>query len=279
MAGFLGFGNYAKEGPGVSKNEPKKKTFIVFIETYFRNFWKFISINLVYFLMSILVIPSGLAAAGITHITRTIARNKHSFGLSDFFETIKKNWKQALVVGIINTLLYALIIINLIFSWTGEGEGLFPVVYQGVTTAVAFMFSVMNFYIWTLLITFKFKISQIYKNSFKFIFVNLKMNFLLAAILVLVYLAGYGLLLLSTKYSIFYAITVVLSICCFPAFRFLLIQYCTFPSIQKYIIDPYYKEHPHEDIELRRDLGLEIEEEKETSEEVFDDSLKEEGQE
>ena len=66
----------------------------------------------------------------------------------------------------------------------------------------------------------------------------------------------------------------------FPAFKFLLIQYCCFPSIKKYIIDPYYEEHPDEDIEKRRDLGIEVQEPKPTvinedgeeeSENVFED--------
>ena len=33
MAGFFGLFNYEKEGPGISKNAPKKKGFIVFFET------------------------------------------------------------------------------------------------------------------------------------------------------------------------------------------------------------------------------------------------------
>ena len=36
----------------------------------------------------------------------------------------------------------------------------------------------------------------------------------------------------------------------------MLIQFCTFPSIKKYIIDPYYEKHPDADIEKRHDLGL-----------------------
>ena len=94
MAGFFGLFNYEKEGPGISKNAPKKKTFIVFFETFFRNFWKFIIINLVYCLISVPVLTNGLASAGITNVTRNIARDKHSFGVSDFMDTIKKNWKQ-----------------------------------------------------------------------------------------------------------------------------------------------------------------------------------------
>ena len=44
----------------------------------------------------------------------------------------------------------------------------------------------------------------------------------------------------------------------FPGFKFLLIQFFTFGSIKKYIIDPYYEEHPDADIEKRRDLGLDV---------------------
>ena len=117
MAGFFGLFNYEKEGPGISKDAPKKKTFIVFFETFFRNFWKFIVINLVYCIISLPVLTNGLAAAGITNVTRNIARDKHSFGTSDFLETIKKNWKQALPAGIINTLIYIILGFDIYFFY------------------------------------------------------------------------------------------------------------------------------------------------------------------
>ena len=60
----------------------------------------------------------------------------------------------------------------------------------------------------------------------------------------------------------------------FPSFKYLLTQYFIFPSIKKYIIDPYYKEHPEEDINKRRDLGIEIEEDEDEEEPVFSESVK-----
>ena len=110
MAGFFGFMNYQKEGPGIQKDGPKKKTFIVFFETFFRNFWKFTTINLVYCLISLPIISNGFARVGLTHVARNTARDKHSFGFSDFFETIKKNFKHSLLAGIINAII--IIIIN-----------------------------------------------------------------------------------------------------------------------------------------------------------------------
>ncbi len=281
MAGFFGLFNYEKEGPGISKNAPKKKTFIVFFETFFRNFWKFITINLVYDLISVPVLTNGLASAGLTNVTRNIARDKHSFGLSDFFDTLKKNWKQALPAGIINTLVYAMLFFDIYFFWFSS-KGIMASVGVGICVCILFIFTVMNYYIWTLMITFKFTLKQIYKNSFKFVFINMKLNLLCFFSLLLVYAVNIGLIFLfQSAFFIVLTLEIFLYILLYPSFRFLLVQFCTFPSIKKYIIDPYYLEHPDEDIDKRRDLGIEVEEEKpqtivnedgeEESENVFED--------
>ena len=110
MAGFFGLFNYEKEGPGVEKNAPKKKRFIEFFEIYFKNFWKLCINSIWYWLLTILGITSGFAAAGMTNLTRNMAVDTHSFGTSDFFSTIKKNWKQSLAAGIINTLILAFLV-------------------------------------------------------------------------------------------------------------------------------------------------------------------------
>ena len=67
-----------------------------------------------------------------------------------------------------------------------------------------------------------------------------------------------------------------------PGFTFLMIQYFTFPAIKKFIIDPYYAEHPDEDLEKRRSLGIEIEGEEEIDEDLYvediDDQTDDDGQ-
>ncbi len=259
MAGFFGLFNYEKEGPGIHKNAPKKKTFVVFFETFFRNFWKFITINLVYGIVSVLGVTNGLAHAGLTNVTRNIARDKHSFGLSDFFDTIKKNWKQALGAGIINIIITVLLVFDFYFFFGSEGW--MSTIGIGICACMVFIFSIMCFYIWTLMITFKFNLKQIYKNSFKFVFINMKYNLLCGFVILLVNALFIGIALLAKFHMLVITIELMIYICVYPAFSHLLVQFCTFPSIKKYIIDPYYQEHPDEDIEKRKDLGIEIEEE------------------
>ena len=117
----MGFfsGNYYKEGPGVKKNERQKKGFFTFFEIYIRNFWKLFGIGFIYSAISVLTlgIGNGLAKAGMTHVVRSMGRQKHSFGLSDFFDTIKKNWKQSLILGLLNVILMALLTLDIWYFW------------------------------------------------------------------------------------------------------------------------------------------------------------------
>ena len=134
----------------------------------------------------------------------------------------------------------------------------------------------MNYYLWTLIITFDFKLKQAYMNSFRFVFVNLKYNLLCFFIIALVFVAAIALLVIFPNF--FFAILpieIILYMTIFPAFKALLVQFCTFHSIKKYIIDPYYEEHPDEDIEKRHDLGLKTQADEiaeETAEEDDEDS-------
>ena len=256
MAGLFGLFNYEKEGPGIDKNAPKKHGFVVFFETFFRNFWKFIPINLVYCLMCLPIILNGFANVGITHVARNTARDKHSFGLSDFFETIKKNKKQAFIAGLINTFVYAIMLMNLGFYWF-YSKGIMQSIGIGFVMAMFFIFTVMNYYLWTLIITFDYKLKQAYMNSFRFVFINLKYNLLCFFASILVIAAAVAILFVFPNYFLFIStIEFLLYIIIYPCFKALLVQFCTFHSIKKYIIDPYYEEHPDEDIQKRHDLGI-----------------------
>lgn len=276
MAGLFGLFDYNKEGPGISKDAPKKKTFIVFFETFFRNFWKFMPINLVYWGMSLPLVTNGMANVGITHIARNTARDKHSFGLSDFFETIKKNLKQSIIAGIINIIIFALLIFDVVFFFNIKGK--IGVIGTGIALAMLITFTMINYYLWTLIITFDYTIKQAYSNSFKLVFLNFKYSFLVLFVNIFLIAACVGLLFITgTAWKYVLAIEFLICLFVYPAFNALLIQYCTFPSIKKFIIDPYYAQHPDADIEKRQSLGLEIEAACEEEEEsVFDDELIEE---
>lgn len=258
MAGLFGFMNYQKEGPGISKDAPKKKTFIVFFEMLFRNFWKFTTINLVYCIMCLPLLTNGMANVGLTHVARNTARDKHSFGFSDFFETIKKNLKQSIIAGVINTIVFALLIFDIYFFYGVKGG--YGVVGVGIALAMLVTFTMMTYYLWTLIITFDYTLKQAYVNSFKLVFLNFKYSFLVLFVnLILVVICVALLFVTGSAWKYVLTFELFLLVFAYPAFNALLVQFCTFPCIKKFIIDPYYAEHPDADIDKRQSLGLEIE--------------------
>ncbi len=276
MAGFFGLFDYTKEGPGVSKNEKKKKGFFHFFEVYFRNFWSYAKVGPLYWLCSLLVATNGMAKVGLTHVARSTQKEKHSFLYSDFFESIKKNWKQALILGVINVVAMILLAFDIWYFWNYLN---YKVSFFGLLgLAIAFLFLVcttfMKYYIWTLLITFNLKVKQLIKNSFNFVFLNLWRNILISVTMGIIYV-GLAILSMINAYLMMVAAAIMLFVV--PGFKAALIQANAFSAIQKYMIDPYYAEHKGEDIEKRLALGLNVSDEElalvtPTEESIFSDN-------
>ena len=274
--------SYYKEGPGVEKNERKKKGFFAFFEIFFRNFWGLFVVGFIYSAISILSLgfANGLAKAGMTHVARSIGREKHSFMRADFFETIKKNWKQSLALGIINVIFMAILAVDIWYFWGYitnpdlKEAAVLQILGLGVALALLIVVTFIKYYIWTMTITFSLTIKQMIKNSFQFVFLNFAKNLLAAVILMLVYIGIFFLYLLNPGFMV---IELILLVCVLPGFKALLVHFISFPKIKKFMIDPYYAEHKGEDIEKRRALGLDIPEDElvgeKTEESIFVDTI------
>lgn len=250
------FYNYNKEGPGIRKDAPQKRTFVVFFETFFRNVWKLIPVSFMYCLL--FIIP-GFSAVGITYVTRSLSRDRHTFGLSDFFYSIKNNWKQALGIGVLNHLITAFLLFDISFfrylSLQGKFAGL---VGLGISVFILIVFITMKFYIWFIVITFDMKVKQIYLNSFKFFVINILNNIVMFLAIGIYWALWFFLLTFFASDALVAGILAIITIFAYPTYHYLVVQFGVFSSIKKYMIDPYYEQHPDADIDKRRNLGLEV---------------------
>lgn len=259
MAGMFSFLDTSKPGPGVSKNAPQKKRFFLFWELYARKIWKLVLANLLYVLLSLPVVTHGLAQAGLTFVTRNYVQQKHVFLPSDFWDTVKKNAKQALIIGIEELLICALLGFDLVYAWNGltmgETVSIGALLFFAVSLFIAISFLQIRYYLYIQVITFKLSVKQIWKNSILLSIAGFKQNLILSVSLGLIYALA---ILVFLAFGVLSAgLLIVAYVFFFPAFRSFLIQFNVFPLIKKHIIDPYYNEHPDEDIEKRRDLNLE----------------------
>lgn len=296
MAGFFGLYNYNKEGPGVAKNGPRKRPFVVFFEIYGRKFWKLMQAGLFFVLVNLPLVTRGWADAGLTFVTRSFSREKHAFVREDFFETIRKNRGQAFACGVINLLVTGLLLFNIVYYLPGVMPGVYALFGLDASVATAFtpgvidyivmaatvvgyvLFTWMKYYIPFLVITFRLRTKQVYKNAFIFAVAGLKPNLLISAVLLVLYgIAGGIILLIPSPLAV--GITLLLWVLLVPAFRSFLIQFCIFPVIRRLMIDPYYAQNPDADKQARLDLNLDVEDTAQAAEEtVFTDTAPSAGQ-
>lgn len=282
------FGNYAKEGPGVKKNEPQKKRFFYFFELYFRKFGKLMTLSLLYslFILPIFIITHfvllghyfaslfylipiltvGPATAGATYVLRNFAREEPTFLAGDFFEAFRSNYKQSVVLSIIDTLFFIVSGIAISFYWQRTQGSVFYMILLALSITVLIIGIFMNFYLYILTVTVELKIKDILKNAFFFAVIGLKTNFitLFFIIVVLALFLGIGLLLPVDYILALMAIALLMMLFGYSTIGFI-INFNAYPYIKKHCIDPYLAQQN----EQRAEEG----ESEEDEESIFQDEL------
>ncbi len=253
---------YTKEGKGVYKNAPQKSAVRIFFEIFGTKWTSLLRANLLYVLLSLPLVTGGMAEMGLTYVTRNAARRKFAYPAADFFSTVRRTWKKALPIGIINLLIWGVFGFNtyfyaasLFFRTDGSEAPATHWLMFAANIVGMLLFTFMNYYIAFMVITFDLKLKQMYKNAFMFALHNFKTNLGIFAILLLT-VAVFLVPALFIDYRIWAAVLLLLFVCIYPAFRSLLIQFVIFPYVRKVMIDPYYEAHPEADRTALRLLNL-----------------------
>ena len=313
MAGIFGFFDYTKEGKGVYANGPTLGPVKSFLSILGRKFWKTITVNILYFLLSIpflvlaviigtyafpmlfpflrleelekvissmasssalpqvtdalsakdtasalffqmaIVFSMGLVGmqlivfgpvqAGITYLFRNFAKEEPVFIWFDFKEHAKENWKQSLVTSLISIGVFIILCYNITFYANGQlfSNKILNGVLTGLFIVMLILFTIMQMYIYPMMVTFKLTIRQIYRNAFLLTAAKLLTNlgvFALALLISLViplisilFLGGIG-IVLCIFYYLFIGFGVTLLLTNFQAYR----------QLKKYMIDPALRE-------------------------------------
>ncbi len=184
----------------------------------------------------------GIVNVGTAYILRNIAKGDPVFVWSDFWYAVRRNYKQALPFGIIDTIINALLIYNIFMTVSGGNFLTSLMFWLYVILVILYFF--MRGYIYVQMVTFKLSVFKILKNSLSFALLGIKRNLilLLAAIIFIAIelstLFSFGGIFISI--SIIFPLTVMFSLLAYMKVFF------AYFKIKEIIIDPYYKEHPDE---------------------------------
>ncbi len=178
------------------------------------------------------IITYGLSNAGMAYVIRAYNRAEPVFMFSEFFGAVKRNIRQAIIIGIIDVAFTALLLWDVVF-WSAQ-EGYVNGLFFYFSLFLVILYFMMRFYIYTLMITFKLSVFKIFKNSFIFAFLGIKRNVVgllgCAAVAILNALL-FG---LFPPFGIALPFIISISICYFIG------GYTSYPIIKQYMIDPYY---------------------------------------
>lgn len=177
----------------------------------------------------------GPATAGFIYILRSFVWEDSVFMASDFFKHIKSNFKQSLIVWIIDIIAFTAVCYAYFF-YAAMPNIMYFLKY--VILVLVFFYTMLHLYLYHLLVTYKLTIGKLYKNSALFALSALPwsvLTILISAFLILIFLAiGFTaqidqLAIFFTTAGFIFIILLMFSVCGF------IIEFNACTQIKKYI--------------------------------------------
>ncbi|MGN1080678.1 MAG: hypothetical protein ACI4QV_01170 [Acutalibacteraceae bacterium] len=279
--------SYTKEGKGVPKYAREKKGFFKFFEIYFSKFWQITKTNLYFciifipvavmigllfyflgassmnpylkwFVIFAPVILLGPGIAGMKKVTRDFAREVPGFPGDDFKNTaIKYLWPSIAVSALSYIVGWVIIIAVMMYHANYEYSWFYKMGYY-ISLLVAVVFVFMLYYVYMMMVTVDLSMKNIIKNAAIFAFLCLPKNLLITlcyAVFGGIAVALFAVGILTGSEGICLPIcTLYVLFICFGSMSFAN-SFLTFPSLKKYIIDPYYEDNPDKTAEAVTNPG------------------------
>ena len=104
----------------------------------------------------------GPVTAGFVYILRSYLWEEPTHFISDYFERVRKNFKQSIIVWIIDVIMFTLLCYAYFFYGSSAG-----ILYYGkyVVLVIALFYTMVHMYLYHLLVTYKMSIPKLYRNA------------------------------------------------------------------------------------------------------------------
>ena len=199
-------------------------------------------------LVLFLALTWGWQSVGATYVLRGLFRGDAVFVFSDYFHAIKKNFKQAFFMGLLDFIVSAVLIVDFIFFYYRTGTTFGMDLMYFLIFAMSLVYLVMRFYLYHLLITFELSNFKIIKNALIFSILGIKRN--LMALLGFILLLAIHILLIMFLVPVGISIPLVLPFVYILGIFGFISTYAAYPIIDRYMIQPYEAEAlPEEETE------------------------------
>jgi uncharacterized membrane protein YesL len=132
----------------------------------------FVLANLFWVLFSLPLVTLPIATAGLFATITPMAQRKPSEVFQKFFSGMRQYWRKAMLMGIIDAILAALVVANFsIFRLMNMAQPI-AVISQSVTLCVAAIAIMVNLYFWPLMVTVDLPFRELLDTSVRFVFMH-----------------------------------------------------------------------------------------------------------
>lgn len=111
------------------------------------------------------VLITGPAQAGMAYVTRNWSRDEHAFIWADFKDAVKENWKQALGVSAITSVMPILMYVCYQFYGDMARDNIIFIVPQMLTVTVGILWTLGVTFMYPMMVSYKMKFGALIKNS------------------------------------------------------------------------------------------------------------------
>lgn len=188
-----------------------------------------------YVILGLLAITWGWQNTGITYIMRGYARGDGVFIFSDYFYAIKKNFKQGLILGLIDAAIIVVLGIDFMYMWSTRSNYWTYLMFF-IVTALIILYLFMRTYMYLMMVTFNINIYKMFKNALIFTALGIKRNLMAAIGTVLCVGFWIVVALAGLQYNLGFLI-IIPAFIMFSLITFMCV-YCAYPVIKKHMIDP-----------------------------------------
>ena len=108
---------------------------------------------------------TGPSTAGLSLVTRNWARDEHAFIWSDFWDALKANWKQALVLSTITGFTPLIVYVCWMFYGDMAQQNALFMVPQVLTLTVGVVWMLCLMYAYPMLVTYQLRLRDLLRNS------------------------------------------------------------------------------------------------------------------
>lgn len=183
---------------------------------------------------------AGPATAGMHYIMRNYAREENSFILSDFWDAVKDNFKQSIIVFIVDVIMMFVFFYAIIFYGSQES---FMRFLKYPMYCMFLFYAMVHLFIYPLMVRYKLSLGKLYKNAALFSMVSLPFSVLVLILLALLTFGAVYLWLFvmsgSMTFICIYLLAVILLLLAFCGF---IVSYNAECQIAKHIDENAYVE-------------------------------------